>query len=81
MQIIDTFVDMLQVLEDLRYIVQGLVIVIFLQLIMQIAIAKNTQTAKRLQAPRGPRVWTRLYRRLRKKQVLPPGDKKEGVEK
>ncbi len=84
MQLLDTFQAILLVLEEILYIIQGLVVVIFIHLVFTLAMARNTQVlAKATHTPlkekRSSRL-TRLRQRLRPRVELPPSDKKELVE-
>lgn len=78
MQITETFEAILALLEQLVMLTQGLVVIIFLQMLFIIAVAKNTQPRRELE-PRKPSLFSRLRQRVRPKKKLPEGDTKELV--
>ncbi len=85
MQLFDTFETMLETLLSLENLISSLVIILFIQLIFILSVARNTQVlAKATSHPpkkKGPSLLTRLRQRLRPSVKLPKGDDKELHEK
>lgn len=82
LQIIETFEQMLELLTELVTLTQGLVVVVFLQLLFTLAVAKNTQPQRKLKPDR-PSLLSRIRSRLsrKKKKQLPKGDRLELTKK
>jgi len=78
MQLVETFQQMIDLL-------QSVVLIMFIQLIFILAVARNTQVVAKSTSspptPRGPSILRRFWRRLRPSIKLPEGDKKELTEK
>lgn len=62
------FNDILVTLQDLINLTQALVVIVFIQLIINIAIAKNTQPIRKIEGPK-ERWWWRITRRGKKKKL------------
>jgi hypothetical protein len=77
MQIIDNFQVMIELLDSIRLSLNTLIFLIFINIILHIAVAKNTRPDASL---RTPGILSRLWGRLRRGPKLPKSDKKELTE-
>jgi hypothetical protein len=85
-QLMDTWQEILQTLISIETTISALIMIVFIQLLCQIANARNTQVVARSthtpkQPQREPSLIGRIWRRLRPSKRLPEGDTKELTEK
>lgn len=86
MQLFEAFDIMVLLLEELIYITQGLVVIVFLNWICTVAIARNTQVLSKathtpIDKEKRFSLRSRIWQRLRPRVKLPEGDEKELTEK
>ncbi len=85
LQLLETFELILAMLEELVYLTQGLIVIVFFTMLINIAIAKNTQPSKELKALRAKGVSKRrrLWKFIKRDKgpQLPTGEPKELAEK
>ena len=77
MQIVDSFQTMIELLNDIRLSLNTLIFLIFINIILHIAVAKNTRPDAPL---RKPGIFSRLWQKMKRGPKLPRGEKKELTE-